>query len=175
MSLTTFSPYIYQFLSEQTKNTVLLNNLSDISKNKINLNSSDNSNSNELSDSEKQEVSDLQTSDRKIRAHELAHISVGGRFAGGVSYEFQTGPDNKQYAIGGEVPISIVTGKTPDETIGNMTQVIAAALAPADPSSADKSVASTANSYMQKAISEKYKSNNKPLKNSVNNFISLYA
>ena len=157
----------------KTKNTILLNNLS---KDKSNLDSSVNLSSDELSDSEKQDISDLQTADRKIRAHELAHISVGGRFAGGVSYEYQTGPDNKQYAIGGEVPISIVTGKTPDETIGNMTQVIAAALAPADPSAADKSVASTASSYMQKAISDKYKNNNKVLnETSVNKFIPVYA
>ena len=170
---TTFNPYIYQFFSEQTKNTILLNNLS---KDKSNLDSSVNLSSDELSDSEKQDISDLQTADRKIRAHELAHISVGGRFAGGVSYEYQTGPDNKQYAIGGEVPFSIVTGKTPDETIGNMTQVIAAALAPADPSAADKSVASTASSYMQKAIADKYKNNNKVLnETSVNKFIPVYA
>ena len=57
-----------------------------------------------------------------------------------------------------------------------MTQVIAAALAPTDPSAADKSVASTASSYMQKAIADKYKNNNKVLnETSVNKFIPVYA
>ena len=144
-------------------------------------NSSENyteSNTSELSNSEYTEIHELQTIDRKVRAHELAHISVGGRFAGGASYEYQTGPDNIQYAVGGEVPIYLITGNTPQETIQNMTQITAAALAPSDPSPQDRSVASTASSYIQKAVAEIYTNTQKIFSNNSNDNhskISFYA
>ena len=134
---------------------------------------------NELSDSEYSEIQDLQTIDRKVHAHELAHISVGGRFAGGASYEYEIGPDNRQYAVAGEVPIALITGDTPQETIINMNQIIAAALAPADPSSQDRGVASSANSYIQKAVAEIYSNSKKVLfqdNSKLNQYtFSLYA
>lgn len=98
------------------------------------------------------EVQKLQARDREVRAHEAAHQSVGGRFAGAVSYTYERGPNGKAYAIGGEVPIEIVDDpNNPRKTIERMRQVIAAALAPASPSSQDRSVASRATQIMLSA------------------------
>lgn len=133
-------------------------------------NSTDNSG---LSNEEYIEIQDLKTIDSKVRAHELAHISVGGRFAGGASYEYTVGPDNIQYAVAGEVPISLITGETPKETIQNMTQIIAAALAPSDPSPQDRSVASSANSYIQKAVAEIYSNNQNSIYTESDNSFSM--
>lgn len=104
----------------------------------------------ELSQSEKQLVTELQTRDKEVRAHEAAHQSAGAP-TGGASFSYQKGPDGKNYAIGGEVSISIKTGSTPQETISNMKEVIAAAMAPADPSAQDVAVASSAMVMQMKA------------------------
>ncbi len=106
----------------------------------------------ELSEGEKAQVIDLQARDAEVKAHEAAHQGGGG---GAATYTYQQGPDGKMYAIGGEVPISLKTGSTPEETIANAMQVIAAATAPANPSSQDMSVAASAKSMIIKAQQEK--------------------
>jgi len=101
-------------------------------------------------------IAQLKTRDGEVRAHEAAHIAAGGRYiTGGASYSYQRGPDGGSYAIGGEVGIdsSPVPGK-PEETIAKMTIVRAAALAPADPSGADLSVAGAAAQAMAQAMAE---------------------
>ncbi|MDY0233119.1 MAG: putative metalloprotease CJM1_0395 family protein [Sulfurimonas sp.] len=105
---------------------------------------------NELSEDEKRLVLDLQSRDAEVRAHEAAHQS-GGAATGGASYTYQKGPDGRMYAIGGEVSISYKSGSTPQETIANADAVIAAALAPANPSGQDLAVASSANMMKIKA------------------------
>ena len=86
-----------------------------------------------------------------MRAHEAAHKAAGGSLAGSASFTYQRGPDGKMYAIGGEVPISFHEGSTPQETIAIARQIKAAALAPANPSPQDYSVASTATMMELKA------------------------
>lgn len=108
----------------------------------------------ELSKAEKAQVRELQVRDAEVKAHEAAHQGGGG---GAATYTFQQGPDGKMYAIGGEVSISLKTGSTPEETIANAMQVLAAATAPANPSSQDMSVAATAKSMIIKAQQEKIK------------------
>lgn len=103
---------------------------------------------------EKVEVDRLEATEREVIAHELAHSAVGGRFAGAPSYTYTTGPDGKRYISGGEVSISMPSGKTPEETVQNMRQVRAAALAPANPSSQDLSIAARASAIETKAASE---------------------
>ncbi len=76
---------------------------------------------------------------------------------GAASYTYQQGPDGKMYAIGGEVSISIPTGTTPEETIKNARQVAAAAMAAADPSAQDFSVASSAKVMEMQAQQQKTK------------------
>lgn len=93
-----------------------------------------------------QAVSELQSVDAEVRAHEAAHAAAGGsHITGGVSYTYHTGPDGKRYAVGGEVGIDVspVPGN-PQATISKMMMVRAAALAPANPSPQDLAVASAA-------------------------------
>ncbi|MFW2588670.1 putative metalloprotease CJM1_0395 family protein [Sagittula sp. SSi028] len=101
---------------------------------------------------EQQMIKDLAARDREVRAHEQAHMAVGGAYAGSASYTYQIGPDGKRYAIGGEVPIDVspVAGD-PEATIDKMQQVKAAALAPAEPSSADRKVAALADATRAQA------------------------
>jgi len=100
----------------------------------------------ELTDEEQQEVQELKTRDRDVRQHEQAHVAAGGPYVrGGAQYEYTTGPDQRQYATGGEV--SIDTSEIPDDpeaTVRKAQVVYRAALAPAEPSSQDQRVASEA-------------------------------
>ena len=81
----------------------------------------------------------------KVRAHEQAHVSVGADLIrGGVSFSYETGPDNKRYAVGGEVSIDTSPARTPEETIPKAQHIRATALAPSDPSTQDRRVASEA-------------------------------
>jgi hypothetical protein len=90
-------------------------------------------------------LTQLKARDREVRAHEAAHQAVGGQHAGAMSLTYEQGPDGVQYAVGGEVPISLsaVSGD-PKATVEKMRTVRAAAMAPAQPSSADLAVAAQA-------------------------------
>ncbi len=97
-------------------------------------------------------VRELAAIDRKVRAHEQAHASVGGVYAGAPSFTYQTGPNGVRYAVGGEVPIDISTiPGNPEATLRKAEQVRRAALAPADPSPTDRQVAATAQAIATKA------------------------
>ena len=94
---------------------------------------------------ERREISELAARDREVRAHEQAHAAVGGRYAGAPSYTYKRGPDGVNYAVAGEVPISLPTGGgDPQQTLAAAEQVRRAALAPAEPSPQDRSVAAQA-------------------------------
>ncbi|MEM6679645.1 MAG: putative metalloprotease CJM1_0395 family protein [Pseudomonadota bacterium] len=105
-----------------------------------------------LSDGELEAIARLAARDREVRAHEQAHARVGGPFAGQPSYTYQTGPDGKRYAIGGSVPIDLspIPGD-PEATVAKMRTVKAAALAPAEPSAADRRVAALAEAALREA------------------------
>ncbi|MDH5693020.1 MAG: putative metalloprotease CJM1_0395 family protein [Gammaproteobacteria bacterium] len=115
----------------------------------------------ELSQTEKAEVAKLQTRDREVKAHEAAHAAAAGGLAnGGPSYSYQTGPDGKRYAVGGEVSIDIsAVPNDPQATIEKANQIRAAALAPADPSSADRAIAAQATRMAAQARVELMKEN----------------
>jgi len=100
------------------------------------------------------EVAKLRMIDMKVRAHELAHSTTGGQYAGMPHYQFVVGPDGKLYAVAGEVPIDVSPEDTPEKTIRKMEQVIAAALAPVDPSPQDVQVAAIAAKILEEAILE---------------------
>ena len=104
---------------------------------------------------EQKEVQDLQRRDREVRAHEQAHKAAGGQYAGAISYRFQTGPNGQQYAVGGSVPIdsSPIEGD-PRATVQKMNQVRRAALAPGDPSGADRQIAARASQELLRAQQE---------------------
>ncbi len=98
-----------------------------------------------LSPEEQQAIQKLKQRDREVKAHEQAHLANAGQYAaGGPSYTYQTGPDGRRYAIGGEVPIDVSKEKTPEQTIRKMEVVRRAALAPANPSGADRAIAARA-------------------------------
>jgi len=109
-----------------------------------------------LTDEQKKEVQQLRQRDQEVRRHEQAHKAAAGQFAkGGPSFTFQTGPDGKQYAVGGEVQIdtSPVEGD-PQATIRKMETIQRAATAPAEPSSQDQAVAAQAAQTAQQARQE---------------------
>ncbi len=90
-------------------------------------------------------VERLKLRDREVKAHELAHLANAGQYAtGGPSYTYQQGPDGRRYAVGGEVPIDISAEQTPEATIQKMRTVRRAAMAPANPSAADRNIAALA-------------------------------
>ena len=99
----------------------------------------------QLTPEEQQIAQQLQRTDRNVRAHEQAHLSVGADLVrGGPTYSYQTGPDNQRYAVGGEVSIDASPARTPEATIPKAQHIRATALAPSDPSSQDQSVAAAA-------------------------------
>lgn len=108
-----------------------------------------------LSDEEKAQLDKLKQRDAEVRRHEAAHVAAGGQFAGAASFEFETGPDGRQYAVAGEVPIdaAAVSGD-PEATIDKMETVKAAALAPAEPSGQDRAVAAQAEAKRRAAEAE---------------------
>ena len=104
---------------------------------------------------EQRELAELKKRDAEVKAHEAAHASTGGQLASSPSYSFDLGPDGQQYAVAGEVQIDLspVPGD-PQATIIKMQQVKAAALAPSEPSSADRQVAAEAARRITEAQAE---------------------
>lgn len=109
----------------------------------------------QLTEEEQQVVRELQQRDREVRQHEAAHAAAGGQYAGSPQFTYQSGPDGRQYAVGGSVSIdtSPVDGD-PAATLQKARQIRAAALAPADPSAQDRSVASAAGALERQARAE---------------------
>ncbi|WP_085299980.1 putative metalloprotease CJM1_0395 family protein [Cognaticolwellia mytili] len=101
---------------------------------------------------ETQEIRSLESRDKEVRTHEMAHASVGGAFTGSPSYSFEIGPNGKKYAVEGEVSVDLTpVAGDPKETIAKMKRVQAAALAPASPSAQDTRVAASASSIIVEA------------------------
>lgn len=99
----------------------------------------------QLSEAEARVLAQLQQRHDEVRAHEMAHLAASAGLAiGGASYSYQTGPDGKRYAVGGEVNIDTSPGRTPEETLQKAERIRAAALAPAEPSAQDRKVAAQA-------------------------------
>ncbi len=106
----------------------------------------------ELTPEEKQQVAELKARDAEVRAHEQAHIAAAaGINASAPSYNYQEGPDGQKYAVGGEVSLSCTQGGDPETDLANAQTLKAAALAPAEPSGQDYSVASNADKMIADA------------------------
>lgn len=92
-----------------------------------------------------------------MRSHEQAHLAAAGQYAaGGASFSYITGPDGKRYADSGSVPIDTGREKTPEATIQKMRTIKRAALAPANPSAADRQIAAQAARTEGQAIRERH-------------------
>ncbi|WP_370298410.1 putative metalloprotease CJM1_0395 family protein [Pontibacterium sp.] len=111
--------------------------------------------SSELTEQELQVVEELEARDREVRQHEQAHANVGGQYTGAPELEYTRGPDGRMYATSGEVSVDTsAIPNDPEATIEKMRTVIAAALAPAEPSSQDRQVAAKAQALMAEALAE---------------------
>ena len=95
----------------------------------------------DMSEEDRKYLQELKERDREVREHEMAHKRVAGQYAGAVTYIYQTGPDNKQYAIGGKTQLDTSEEPDPAENIDKQEIIYDAALAPKDPSAKDKEVA----------------------------------
>lgn len=100
---------------------------------------------------DQQAIQELKLRDDEVRAHEQAHASVGGGYAGSPKYQYETGPNGQKYAVSGEVSIDVSKAATPQDTIKKMQTVRAAALAPAEPSGQDRKVAAEASQKIAEA------------------------
>lgn len=100
------------------------------------------------------EIASLAARDREVRAHEQAHMAVGGQYAGAAQYQYERGPDGINYAVAGEVPIDIGRAADPQATIEKARTVRRAALAPADPSPQDRRIAAQASRLEAEALQE---------------------
>ena len=108
-----------------------------------------------LSPEERAAVEALRQRDAQVRQEETAHAGTAGSLAGPIAYVYQRGPDGRQYAVGGSVPISAqtVTGD-PDEARRIGGRIAAAALAATNPSAADLSAAARAYRFAQPDTAE---------------------
>ena len=105
-----------------------------------------------LTAEELRQLQKLKIRDAEVRSHEQAHLSVAGQFAkGSASFTLQKGPDGNSYAVGGEVPIDLSQESTPAATINKMRTIRRAALAPANPSGADRRIAAQASAKEMQA------------------------
>ncbi len=121
-------------------------------------NSQDNPREDAQKRQEQLEVQQLKSRDREVKAHEAAHASVGGQYAGAPSFTYSRGPDGQRYAVAGEVSIDVTrVADDPEATIQKMDQVRRAALAPADPSAQDRRIASRAAAIAADAQAEALK------------------
>ena len=108
-----------------------------------------------LTEGQQKEVDELKKRDIDVHAHEQAHLAAAGPYAkGGAHYDYQAGPDGKRYAVGGEVNIDTSKEKDPSATLQKANAIRAAALAPADPSGQDQSVAAAATQMASEAQQE---------------------
>ncbi|TVR46201.1 MAG: hypothetical protein EA402_02995 [Planctomycetota bacterium] len=110
----------------------------------------------QLTPEQLQQVEALRRRDLEVRQHEQAHLAAAGSLArGGPVYSYERGPDGRQYAVAGEVRIDTapVPGD-PQATIWKMEQVRRAALAPMQPSAADRAIAQVASQQAQQARME---------------------
>jgi hypothetical protein len=110
----------------------------------------------DLTTEEQQIVNQLRTRDQEVRAHERAHqAAAGGLAKGAPTFTYETGPDGKRYAVGGEVQIdtSSVSGD-PQATIQKAQPIRRAATAPSNPSSQDRAVAAQASKMEAQARQE---------------------
>jgi hypothetical protein len=110
----------------------------------------------EISPEEERLIQRLKQNDAKVRTHERQHVAAAaGYLKSGPVYEYITGPDGKRYAVAGHVSLDMSPiPNNPEATIRKARIIKKAALAPDDPSPADRAVAASANTMELKARKE---------------------
>ncbi len=108
---------------------------------------------------EAEKIRELQQRDREVRVHEQAHAAVGGAYSGQPTFTLERGPDGRSYAVSGEVSIDTTpVANDPEATLQKAETIYRAAMAPTEPSSADRAIAAKAGKMAAEArreISEK--------------------
>lgn len=109
----------------------------------------------QLSLDDQRRVAEMKKTDREVRQHEQAHMSVGADLVtSGPSYEYEKGPDGVRYAVSGEVGIDTSKADTPEDTLAKAKHIRQTALAPAEPSDQDRRVAALASQMEMSALQE---------------------
>ncbi|MBN2279493.1 MAG: hypothetical protein JXQ65_02835 [Candidatus Marinimicrobia bacterium] len=128
-----------------------------------------------FSEDEKKMIQKLKARDREVRTHEQQHKAVAGPYARSMSFSYQTGPDGRQYAIGGQVQLD--TSEIPDDpkaTIEKLKQIKRAALAPAKPSAKDRQVAAESDREIVKQQTELNEQNRKKMESAYDKSEDFY-
>lgn len=107
----------------------------------------------DLTPEEKAVVDQLRIRDQQVRQEEEAHAAAAGDLAGPISYTYATGPDGRQYAVGGSVAVSAqtVTGD-PEEAARKGARLAHAANAAHNPSAADLRAARAGYAFAAQAV-----------------------
>lgn len=124
---------------------------------------------------EKAEIKELQIIEQKVRTHEQAHKAAGAGVTGAISYTYTTGPDGKRYISGGEVSVGTSGGSSPEESLKQLEQVKRAALAPADPSPQDLSVAASTSAQIMQVRGEIAREKSEELNNNTSEQVGKAA
>jgi hypothetical protein len=104
--------------------------------------------------SQKQQLEELKARDREVKTHEMAHVAAG---ASSPTYDYETGPDGRQYAVGGTADIDTSSEGDPRSDLEKSRQIRRAALAPANPSQQDLQVATYAKTMEADALQKMQK------------------
>ena len=129
-----------------------------------------------LSAEAQQKLRELSARDQQVRAHEAAHAAVGGRYAGSPALSYEQGPDGRRYAVEGKVNID--TSEIPGDPQGTLDKaeiIKRAALAPQNPSAADRAIAAKATQMAAKARMEMSAEKNESLQEGVKGTISSFG
>jgi len=110
-------------------------------------------NERELTLREQLEVKRLEQVERSVHEHERSHLRAARDLAiSSPSFDYQRGPDGKEYAVGGEVNVSADFDFADAQgTIEKALKIRQAALAPNDPSPKDRRAATEAKIVESKA------------------------
>lgn len=116
-----------------------------------------------LNDGEREQVRRLQAADSAVRQHEGLHFRASAGLGSLPEYQTVTGPDGKQYAVGGSVGVSGTRGADPEKAAREAQTLVLAATAPGDASAQDLSAArqfSAAGSDASQAVNASEKAQN---------------
>lgn len=115
----------------------------------------------DLTDAEKQSVDRLRQRDAQVRQEEQAHAGTAGAMAGPIIYEYATGPDGRQYAVGGSVSVRLSNPSgDPAKFADAAAKLSAAANAAHNPSAADLSAARKGYQAAAAALAEQHRDTN---------------
>lgn len=112
----------------------------------------------DLTDAERQSVDRLRQRDAQVRQEEQAHAGTAGSMAGPIVYEYATGPDGRQYAVGGAVSVRLSNPSgDPAKFADAAAKLSAAANAAHNPSAADLSAARKGYQAAAAALAEQHR------------------